>query len=246
MPESTNIRAEDMLRDNTAFTVYALSASPFEIARKRIVNGLSAHYMQSRLANHAGRLRFCPACAAEQKKIYGEPYWQILFQLDEVEYCPIHRIRVRNTPISYESIRNHFYPASFILDSESATSSDTLTPWDKLFSTNREFFIKLARNVAWILQNGVQYEGCNNLYSSYSRIIGTTNFNPNFYLINKEAIQIALKPLLHGAMLYEYVEAKNPSKWNCNIIIVDHWKACSHILLMTALCDHPKLFYTGI
>ena len=252
IPESPTIRAEAMLRDNTAFTVYALGAFPDEIARiqgistGQSVTGSFPHRMQSRLASHTGRLRYCPACAAEQKKIYGEPYWQVLPQLDEVEYCPLHGIRMRNTPISYNHICHHFYPASLVLDSQPPTSSETQTAWDNLFSTERNFFIKLAQSIAWILRNGMQYEGSHNLCASYARTMGAKSLTPDYYLIDKREIKQALDPIAHNSALYKYVETKNSFQPDFNDVLGNSIKISSHILLMTALCGHPKAFYEGV
>ena len=251
MPESPNIRAEAMLRDNTAFTVYALGAFPDDIARiqeistGQRVTGSFPLRMQSRLANHAGRLRYCPACAAEQKKIYGESYWQVLPQLDEVEYCPLHGIRVRNTPISYKHICHHFYPASLVLDSQPPTSCEAQTAWDNLFSTERKFFIKLAQSIAWILRNGMQYEGSHNLCASYRKTMGVRSLTPDYYIIDKRDIKKALDPLAHNSTLYKYMEEKNSFHPNFNSMLGSSLKIGSHILLMTALCGHPKAFYEG-
>lgn len=251
VPDSPDIRAEDMLRGNTAYTVYALSAFSYEIAQmqevitSRDTTRSFPHNMQSRLASHAGRLRFCPECAAEQRKIYGEPYWQVLFQLDEVEYCPLHRIRVRTTPIPYKSIRSHFYPASLVLDPQSTMPHEMGTAWDDLFNTEKGFFIKLSQNIAWLLQNGTRYEGYHKLQGSYTRIMGTAGQVSNWYTISKMELQKILAPLSHNAMIYKYVETKNASQFRYDLIYVYSLKICSHILLMTALCGHPKVFYEG-
>ena len=251
MPDASDDHTETMIRENTAFTIYALGAFPYEIARiHKVCKGQKTtssfpRHMQPRLANHTGRIRFCPECASEQQKIYGEPYWQVLFQLDEVEYCPLHRIRVRTTPISYKSIWNHFYPASLVLGSHSSTSCEVDTVWDDLFSIEKNFFIRLSQNIAWLLQNGTHYEGFQKLRDSYARINGKTSPVPNWYSISKRDIKKALDPLSHDAKLYKYMEAKNPLQLRDDTVFVYYLKICSHILLITALCSHPKVFYEG-
>lgn len=251
LPGSQDIMTETMLRENTAFTIYALGAFPYEITRiyevstGRKTTASFPRHMQPRLASHIGRLRFCPECAAEQKKIYGEPYWQVLFQLDEVEYCPLHKIRVSNTSISYKSISNHFYPASLVLGSQSPTSRETETAWDSLFRAEKNFFIMLSQNIAWLLQNGMHYEGFQNLRDAYTRATGKTSPIPNWYSISKKDIKKALDPWSRDATLYKYIEEKNPLQLRDDTVFVYYLKICSHILLITALCGHPKVFYEG-
>jgi len=48
-------------------------------------------------------LRFCPDCAIEQKRIYGEPYWSRLPQVRGIDVCPKHRRRFLNGSVR----RNH-------------------------------------------------------------------------------------------------------------------------------------------
>ena len=81
-----------MLHQNTAFNIYGITAISSELDRiLDIVRGRTAavsfpRWMHPRIINPADRLRFCPECASVQTRLYGEPYWQVLPQIDEVEY----------------------------------------------------------------------------------------------------------------------------------------------------------------
>jgi len=50
------------------------------------------------------QLRFCPLCAQEDKKQFGESYWHRLHQLPGVEVCPTHAVFLENSdaPASYQ------------------------------------------------------------------------------------------------------------------------------------------------
>lgn len=95
------ISTETLLQKNTAFTLYALTAYEYDLSRiYSMISGqlettTFPRWVQTRLVHSSGFLRYCPECADIQKKLYGEAYWQILPQLDGVEYCPVHGIRIK-------------------------------------------------------------------------------------------------------------------------------------------------------
>lgn len=45
-------------------------------------------------------LRYCPLCAEEQRNIYGETYWNRIFQISEITVCPKHGCKLLNSGIS--------------------------------------------------------------------------------------------------------------------------------------------------
>ena len=114
-----------------------------------------------------------------------------------------------------------------------------------LFNKERDFFIKLAQNAAWILQNGTQYEGFHNLCVSYAKFLKSVNRGPDLFFIEQKGIEKALAPLSHDNMLYNYVMAKRTlNNLFFGFVLINHLTSCYHILLMTALCGHPKTFYS--
>ena len=116
-----SISTETLLQKNTAFPLFSVTAAEYELSRicdmisGKVESTTYPRWVQIRLLHPSGRLRYCPACAAAQKKLYGEAYWQVLPQLDGVEYCPVHGIRIKNSTVSLEDIRYKFYPASDVL-----------------------------------------------------------------------------------------------------------------------------------
>ena len=90
----------------------------------------------------------------EERRVYGEPYWHVLHQMEGVEFCPIHGEPILVTELGYAHRRLTFFPASEIgrsgvagRPSQAARDSSTI---------DREAFMRLAGDIAWLLKNGLQ------------------------------------------------------------------------------------------
>lgn len=65
-------------------------------------------------------LRYCPECAVEQRRKYGEAYWQRTHQIAPIEFCATHNARLiesYETRIGYR--RHEFLPANFLVSTNS-------------------------------------------------------------------------------------------------------------------------------
>ena len=251
LPSHSEATAEMMLHQNTAYNLYAINALPSELERiQDVVAGRRTtesfpRWMHPRTIHPAGYLRYCPECASEQKKLYGEPYWQVLPQIDEVEYCPRHKVRIRNSPVPLKNIGFHYHPASSVLTKDELRHPGNICTqeWDYLFRRERNFFIQLACNISWLLQNGEVYAGNKKMAFIYQKISWYKGpFNPLF-----EATWKRLQELLHNTTLNEplssYLEYKNVIPLSNNGCDLYSLRLCSHVLIMTALCGTPKDFY---
>ena len=249
-PSHAEATADKMLHQNTAYNLYAINAIPGELERiQDVVAGRRTtesfpRWMHPRTVNLAGYLRYCPKCAAEQTKLYGEPYWQVLPQVDEVEYCPLHRIRIRNSPVSLKSIGVHYHPASSVL-----TKDELLHPrnictneWDPLFKKEKSFFVQLACNIAWLLQNGEAYAGNEKMALIYKKISWRKGSFSCLQVTRKNVQQLLCKTA-HSNELSSYLENKNIHLFTGYPGYLYSMSLCSHVLIMTALCGTPKAFY---
>jgi hypothetical protein len=249
-PPVSGLDPREMLHQNTAYDLFSINSYPGELKSIRdIIDGRrTARFfprrMHSKLINPSGYLRFCPECAAEQIKLYGEPYWQILPQLDEVEYCPRHRIRIRNSQIPLSKIKSHYHPASSVLDKSSLQhpQSTCLQEWDTLFRKEKEFFIRLSCNIDWLLKNGERYAGYQNLSKAYNKLT-RRNRELSWYQLSKQEIRNVLWDISHNSDLYCYLKHKNPKQVGNESYYLYSLRLCSHVLVMTAFCGTPKAFY---
>lgn len=248
--QESGLDPQKMLRQNTAYNLYAINAIPGELERIRdVVAGRRTtesfpRWMHPRTVNPAGYLRYCPECAAEQTKLYGEPFWQILPQIDEVEYCPRHKIRIRNSPVPLQSIKFHYHSAASVLtrDELRHARNTCAQEWDALFKKERRFFIRLSCNIDWLLKNGEAYAGYQNLSRSYN-----TLYRPfrerSWFEISKQKLHETLFGISHDNDLYLYLKHKNPRQVGSESFYLYSLRLCSHVLVMTALCGTPKAFY---
>lgn len=70
-------------------------------------------------------LRYCPLCAVEDKKKYGETYWHRKHQLRNVNICTKHRCRLKATEIPAKSEHNYtFYPAENVIQDSAVVYED--------------------------------------------------------------------------------------------------------------------------
>lgn len=93
-------------------------------------------------------LRFCPECALEDIRQFGEAYWHRLPQLPGIEYCPVHGCRIQDSDVSLAQIQYHFFPASACL-----RNCKTM-PDDPSFQLYRDKYLQIANDTTWLLQNG--------------------------------------------------------------------------------------------
>ena len=146
---NSGLNAESLLRQHTAFNLFALRAGKYECSSVLAAAFRKSKYhdhsrcVQHRLIHQSGFLRYCPECAKLQKKLYGEAFWQMLPQIDGLEYCPIHRCRILNSPIPVDRIKYGFYPASAVLNESCKPVEGVDFIWDDLFDQVDLFFYRV-------------------------------------------------------------------------------------------------------
>lgn len=252
VPACSGITWKKMLLQNTAYNVYALTAKPREI--ENILSVLSEkkpassfpHGILPKLVNQSRHLRYCPQCVASQIQLYGEAYWQVIPQIDDVEYCPIHKIRIKNSPVSLNNINSNFYPASVVLKTNNliTCSEEYIPTWESLYKKEEKFFIKLSQNINWLLQNGEKFSGFDRLRASYIDNNLMDKISNNSWLeISCTKIRDLFKAISPSGDLYHYLESKNPRQLYTGANYVFTLRVTSHVMIMTARSGHPSSFY---
>lgn len=91
-------------------------------------------------------LRYCPICAKEDRKNYGETYWRRTHQIPELEVCPIHGCKLLSSNVS----SNKHNASSFV-------SADTaIEDFSEKNGLKQE--IILAKYVYALLQQDIKYD----------------------------------------------------------------------------------------
>ena len=94
------------------------------------------------------RLWYCPLCAREDFRIYGETYWRRLYQMPGVSYCPQHRARLLESGLPVSETNYQLFPASYVL----LHVQDTGVKYPgNVFEGE---FIQAAEDTKWLLENG--------------------------------------------------------------------------------------------
>lgn len=96
--------------------------------------------------DHLCYLRYCPICAKEDKKNYGETYWKRTHQIPELEVCSIHGCKLLKSNVS----SNKHNASSFV-------SADTaIGDFSIEYGSKQE--IILAKYVYTLLQEDIKYD----------------------------------------------------------------------------------------
>lgn len=134
-------------------------------------------FRQCLIRHPSNRLRYCPACAASQKKLYGEAYWQILPQLDGVEYCPMHHTRIATTAISSRDLLYTFHPADIVIDGTEPSYPACKSTWyhNAQATLFPELFVNMAKTVSYLWKHLPSYGGIWFLLQKYRYRFETDN-----------------------------------------------------------------------
>lgn len=108
------------------------------------------------------QLRFCPLCAQEDKKQFGESYWHRLHQLPGVEVCPTHAVFLENSeaPASYQEKSYDLISAQQGIQLKS--------PHFLNFSdASHSVLLKIANDAAWLLNHPFFVPSLKSLHQRY-------------------------------------------------------------------------------
>lgn len=145
-PES-GIDAESITWNNTAFAYCILGdwswMNPSDV-KNAVMSGQKRQHNGFRDVKKA-ELCYCAACADEERRKYGEPYWHRLHQIRGVSICQKHGAKLHPSGVTFQDTKKNFYQASVVLPKE----DNIHFPTDSL----SERRIQTASDIAWILEN---------------------------------------------------------------------------------------------
>jgi Tn7-like transposition protein D/TniQ protein len=162
-----------LIDDYTLFRYYAPFLEVKRAARiRQLMSGSSSLAVQTYVGRNSGKihppysLRYCPQCVVEDRKIYGECYWHRLHQATGVEVCPRHACFLED---SSERVHNRVNP-SWYVPAEKAVMSLAPRRVD-LAATDHRMLMKIAKDVAWLLEYNKGVPGLNALFTRYKSIL---------------------------------------------------------------------------
>lgn len=99
-------------------------------------------------ASASNILRYCPACAEQDRASSGETFWHRLPQIAALRVCPIHRLQFEIPDVANWSVmrRNFFLAEDLAARSARHTKISDFDDWD-------QFSIWLSQQFAWLLES---------------------------------------------------------------------------------------------
>ena len=240
--------AKDLLRKHTAFSLCKLQTfaeyqgvfagtNSSEVFSRQLRRGT----FRQQLIQHPSRmLRYCPVCASEQKRIYGESYWQILPQLDGVEYCPIHKTRIVASTIHTLKIQHAFYPADTALSQQDPDLSVSERLWYSKTHIEEypELFIAMAKTISYLWKNLPHFSGIWFLLGRYRDIFSQSNsFWQSTENVRNKLLERNTLPLVNWAL------CNRTGLIEQRYLFFNHFALSEHALMISLLSPSPEQFF---
>lgn len=192
---------------------------------------LQKHSIQFSMIHPEMHLRFCPCCAEEQLKVYGEPYWQRLPQIRGAEYCPIHAVPFRNSPVSVSDARTNLTTAAQVLRD---FSPDNVSHSNQ---RTKEAYIKESHNIQWLLNNGYRVSGVKENIHTAEKLFSLSENG----LYGRKIEEIALDFFPRSFVYESFAPLKNP-KFSYNSYTINDLKHWQVSILMTMAAGNAEKF----
>ena len=154
LPVGSPLTAVRLINENTLLPLYA-TFLPHERVKQlttdlRGTRGQAGYMRSGIMASRIPtptKLRFCPKCAQDDEKKYGEPYWHRVHQAPGVVICSIHDTLLKESEVNRCAGR----------DKLQFTAADGLAgvlPREYLGLSNndRQVLLQIARDVEWLLK----------------------------------------------------------------------------------------------
>lgn len=187
------------------------------------------------------KLRFCRSCAREQQILYGESYWQILPQLDGVEFCPIHKERIISSDYTLSRTSTNLIPACTVLEEMTHTVPECApVSWYQENDVRRfpELFMVMAEGFAWLLKNGAAYDGLWQAISRYRTILT----DPDTQVWSDYSAVKASLLKRHNMPLINWLFSSGMPGTATNYLFFGGLPIAGHVLMMVLLKGSAKRF----
>ena len=98
---------DNLILNHTMFPQYArfMPADKRDVALAELKRYCDPHKVFTILPRNEGELwlKYCPQCATEDRKKYGETYWHRTHQIRNIMICPIHKCKLVNSEVDIRS-----------------------------------------------------------------------------------------------------------------------------------------------
>lgn len=233
LPPNQIYSVDSLIGRHTLFSFYTSFISPkrreqiIEIMRSG--SRVSAHLVAGNnrcLIRRPDRLRFCPVCAEEDRKRFGETYWRRVHQLPGVEACPGHLTFLENSSLSvlYRRYEALYVPAEQTIGVKSAN----VRPLDRE-DKSHQVLVRLASDAAWLLDQNLTHDN-ESLRAGYRTLLIDRGLMSRSGLMQTQKLMQAFSDIYPHTLLAAprcEVDAKSDNNW-VTLLLSDRKKGRSH------------------
>lgn len=252
--EETGITEEKIIRGHTAYCY--LAAFSKERSVKKMFQHIRTGAKDSQRIPYrsimAGQyLRYCPACAYEEKIKNGEMYWHRLHQLDGIHFCLKHGVALAESKVSWYNMKRSFIPASFALRNIYEQSlEECMKGCMPVPAAERKKYDSIYRDIVWLIQHGDETGGIEAIIQKYEAALMKRGWLKARYsnIENASKLMEDIRSFLGEKVLdvlhlslHEYL------KWDSiPLIVAKYLTPLQHVLMMNYLCGSTEKFFTTI
>jgi hypothetical protein len=252
LPSGHSLSTDNLINNHTLLPFYCPFLPP-ERAKciRRAMEGSHANKIynmagiNSSLVRPPGKLCFCPICADEDRKRFGECYWHRLHQVSGVVVCPTHNVLLEssNVPVRYR-INDGIY-----IWAEHAISISAIRPLD-LTCNDHRILTNIASDVQWLLSQTEKELSAISLRDSYFKLFTEHGLvTPSYKIRNRRLVQIikdrSSRELLD--ILQCQISGQKSYSWPSLLMVNINKNKCDppirHLLVIRALGDTIESFF---
>ena len=228
-PDS-GITGRQLICEHTAYPYHSISYvnDIYQQMEGAIQDGIPENGIENLIRRMIGKckyvsagqyLRYCPECAKEDIKKYGETYWHRLPQLPGIKICPKHGCGVKNSSAPFEGMRVRIYPASYIL-----RNMEDRTECQELRYKYREEYLAIAQETTWLLEYGRKFGGYQPISSKYRELMKARDY-ADFHgtSINRDGLRHDFMEKYDEAFITELLPYGS-GPWPCANKLCSHYR----------------------
>lgn len=251
LPHGFPLTAEKIINEHTLYPYYKpflpikQAEAVFTLMRGK---GGGIHYKTGIMASVVSTpryLRFCPACLAEQRKLFGEGFWHRLYQAPGLLVCAKHMLLIEDSRVHTPGINKHQY---------TSPNEDCCTTVPRIMNFNSktlELLAQISRDVEWLLQARVtplEAGGYQQHYIAYLIDMGLATGTGR---VSQKEFGINLKGFYGSTLLKALdsdIDTDSDSHWIAGIVR-KHRKSfhpIRHLLMMRFLAGSAEEFFSNL
>lgn len=224
-PILTNkVPIEDIIINHTMFAAYAMFLLPNK--RKDVFNsfikadGKHRSIKGMNIGETNRYMKYCPICAFEDRKKYGETYWHVDWEIEGINICTTHKCYLNKTNIVFTGSKRKAF--LFI------TAEEIIPEQDTAIECNNLLELKLSKYLIDILHTKIDIENMTPLGEFlHSKLIGTKYITSRGQVRKLQLLCDDLKTF------YEDTNFKHPNRTNTQEIFLNQNYTLMHICMLT-------------